>query len=254
MSGPVLHRPADTPVHRLAPEVKIVGAFSAVLGVVATPREAFWAFGLHLLVLVGVWAAARIPPGWLARRAVIEVPFVVFALVLPFVAGGARTEVLGVAVSAEGLLAGWNIVAKGTLGLLVSLTLAATTHPGELVTGLRRLRVPATVTMMAGLMVRYVEVIVREAHRMSRARVARGDDPRFLWQAGGLARGVGTLFLRSFERGERVHLAMLSRGFDVGSPATDTADGLRAAPGQWAAALVPGAVVAGVCGVALWLG
>ena len=49
---------------------------------------------------------------------------------------------------------------------------------------------------------------------MRRARLSRGHDPRFLWQVGATARGVGALFVRSYERGERVHLAMLSRGFD----------------------------------------
>ena len=61
-------------------------------------------------------------------------------------------------------------------------------------------------------MLRYVDVIAGEARRMRMARVSRGHDPRFLWQVGATARGVGALFLRSYERGERVHLAMLSRG------------------------------------------
>ena len=66
-------------------------------------------------------------------------------------------------------------------------------------------------------MLRYGEVVVGEAKRMRVARISRGDDPRFLWQAGATARSVGTLFIRSYERGERVHLAMVSRGW-TGSP------------------------------------
>ncbi len=66
---------------------------------------------------------------------------------------------------------------------------------------------------IATLMLRYVDVIVGEARRMRLARISRGHDPRFLWQAGATARGVGALFVRSYERGERVHLAMLSRGW-----------------------------------------
>ena len=53
---------------------------------------------------------------------------------------------------------------------------------------------------------------------MRLARLSRGHDPRFLWQVGATARGVGALFLRAFERGERVYLAMLSRGFDGAMP------------------------------------
>ncbi|GGP62835.1 hypothetical protein GCM10010185_39180 [Saccharothrix coeruleofusca] len=193
---------------------------------VATPREAFWAFGLYLLVLVAVWVVARVPVGWIAARSLIELPFVVLALALPFTGGGERVRVLGVAISAEGALAGWGILAKGTLGVLVSLTLAATTAPHELLLGLRRLKVPPVLVTIATLMLRYAEVVVAEARRMRIARISRGDDPRFLWQLGATARGVGSLFIRSYERGERVHLAMVSRGWTGGVPEA-SATGVR---------------------------
>ncbi|CCH33606.1 ATPase [Saccharothrix espanaensis DSM 44229] len=213
MSSGVLHRAGDSPVHRLPPQVKIVAAVVAVLCVVATPREAFWAFGGYLLAITAVWFVARIPPTWFAARAVIELPFVVLALVLPFTGHGPTTDVLGVPLSVEGALAGWNILAKGTLGVLVSLTLAATTAPQDLLLGLQRLRLPSVLVTIATLMLRYADVVVAEAKRMRVARISRGDDPRFLWQLGATARGVGSLFIRSYERGERVHLAMVSRGW-----------------------------------------
>ncbi|GHH58317.1 hypothetical protein GCM10017774_79480 [Lentzea cavernae] len=219
MSGAhdVLHHAGDSPVHRLAPHVKILVAFGAVLGVVATPRTWFPLFGVYLLVVVAVWFVARVPPLWFVKRAVIETPFVVLAFLLPIFGTDPRTDFLGLSVSVEGSLAGWNILAKGTLGVLISLTLAATTAPGELLRGLQTLRVPAPLIMIATLMLRYGEVVVGEAKRMRVARISRGDDPRFLWQAGAVARSVGTLFIRSYERGERVHLAMVSRGW-TGSP------------------------------------
>lgn len=238
-------------MHRLAPQVKIVAAFGIVGCVVATPREAFWAFGGFLLLLAGVWVVAAIPPGWIARRALIEVPFVALAVLLPFAEGGERVEVAGLSLSVAGLLAGWNIVAKGTLGVLTSLTLAATTPVRDLLLGLQRLRVPATVTTVATLMLRYVEVIVGEARRMRIARISRGHDPRLLWQAGATARGVGSLFLRSYERGERVHLAMLARGWTGTMPALTP---VVPAGRQWALGLLPVivalALVAGAWGVA----
>ena len=63
-------------------------------------------------------------------------------MLLPFVAHGPRTEVLGLALSESGLLAAWGLLAKGTLGVLASLTLAATTEPQDLLAGLERLRLP----------------------------------------------------------------------------------------------------------------
>jgi cobalt/nickel transport system permease protein len=195
-----LYLPGSSPVHRLPAEVKIVGAFLVVLCVVATPREAFAVFGGYLLLLAAVWGVARIPPGWIARRALIEAPFVVLAVLLPITGGAPHVEWFGLTLSEPGLLGAWNILVKGTLGVLTSLTLAATTPLRDLLLGLQRLHAPALVVTIATLMLRYVDVIVGEARRMRLARISRGHDPRFLWQAGATAQGVGSLFVRSYER------------------------------------------------------
>ncbi|GAB3692040.1 cobalt ECF transporter T component CbiQ [Saccharopolyspora tripterygii] len=245
-----LHLPGDTVLHRLDPQVKIAAAFLLVLCVVATPREVFWAFGGYALLLIALAVLARIPPRWLVTRLLIEVPFVVLALLLPFTAGGPSTEVAGIALSTEGLLAGFNIMVKGTLGLGTSLLLAATTAPREIVLGLQRLRAPALVITIITLMLRYAEVIVAEAGRMRVARISRGHDPRFLWQVSATARGIGSLFIRSYERGERVHLAMLSRGWSGEMPEVDPAR--RTSWKTWSMGLAAPAVAAVVLGVALW--
>ena len=112
-------------MHRLPAEVKIVAAFLGVVCVVATPREAFGVFGGYLLLLAAVWAVARIPPGWIARRALIEAPFVVLAVLLPFTGGEPTVEWLGLTLSEPGLLGAWNILVKGTLGR------AHLAHPGR---------------------------------------------------------------------------------------------------------------------------
>ncbi|GAA0536503.1 cobalt ECF transporter T component CbiQ [Saccharopolyspora subtropica] len=245
-----LHLPGNSALHRLPPEVKIVAAFLTVLCVVATPREAFWAFGGHAALLLALVAAAGIPVRWLASRLLIEVPFVVLAFLLPFTAGGPTTDVAGLALSVEGLLAGWNILAKGTLGLATSLVLAATTEPGELVVGLQRLRAPRLLITIITLMLRYAEVIVAEAARMRVARISRGHDPRFLWQVGATARGIGSLFIRSYERGERVHLAMVSRGWSGTMPELGSSP--RSSSAQWWLGMVPPCVAVVVLGVTLW--
>jgi cobalt/nickel transport system permease protein len=236
-----LHLPGESVVHRLPPQVKIVAAVLGVVCVVATPREAFPVFGGYLLLLAAVWVAARIPAGWILRRSVIEAPFVVLAVLLPFTGPDPRIELLGLSLSEPGLLGAWNILVKGTLGVLTSLTLAATTPMRDLLVGLQRLRAPALVTTIATLMLRYLDVIGAEARRMRLARLSRGHDPRFLWQAGATARGIGALFLRSYERGERVHLAMLSRGWTGAMPVLTPDTTTRA---DWVRGLAPVAVAA----------
>jgi cobalt/nickel transport system permease protein len=234
-----LHLDRDTVVHRLPPEVKIVASVAFTGAVVLTPREVFWAFGVYAALLAVAAALARVPAGWLGRRSLIEAPFVVLALALPLLGTGPRVGWLGLSLSVDGLYGGWNIVAKATLGVLASLVLAATTTMRDLIIGLDRLHCPQLITMIATFMLRYLDVLLGEARRMRVARLSRGDDPRFLWQVRGFAAGIGALFLRAFERGERVYLAMLSRGYDGRMPPAWRAAG-GAGARQWlAGALLP---------------
>jgi cobalt/nickel transport system permease protein len=201
------------PLHRLAPEAKIAAVLLFTIVVVLTPPTEFAAFGGYALLLAAVTAAARVPVGWLLKRASIELPFVLLAVALPFLGHGERVEWLGMSLSVGGLHGAWNIFAKGTLGVLASLLLAATTTMRDLILGLDRLRVPSVFTQIATFMLRYIDVLADDARRMRIARLSRGYDPRFLWQAKAFAVGIGSLFLRSYERGERVYLAMVSRGY-----------------------------------------
>jgi cobalt/nickel transport system permease protein len=72
-----------------------------------------------------------------------------------------------------------------------------------------------------GFMVRYLDVVTQEMRRMRIARESRGFDGRDVRHWPVLARSAGALFIRSYERGERVHLAMLSRGYTGTMPRTD---------------------------------
>src|SRR5687768_2846244 len=111
----VLYLDRASPVHRLAPEVKIAAMVAFTVAVVATPRERFWAFGAYAILIAVVAALARVPAGWLAPRTAIELPFVLLAFALPLLGRGEQVTWLGVQLSVEGLYGGWNIVAKGTL-------------------------------------------------------------------------------------------------------------------------------------------
>lgn len=218
--GHRLHFHGHSPLHRAPAHLKVLALLGFVLVVVATPADWFAAFGAYLAVLMGVVAVSRVPPPYLLKRMVVEVPFVVFAMLMPFVSTGPRVDVLGVTVSEPGLLAGWALLAKGSLGVLASLTLAATTEPRDLLAGLQRLRMPQQLVQIMGFMIRYLDVVTEEMRRMRVALESRGfsaRDPRH-WPV--LARSAGALFIRSYERGERVHLAMVARGYTGRLPTT----------------------------------
>ena len=228
--------------------MKLVGALAFVLGVVATPRTAIAVFAVDAVAVGVVVVLAGLPARALARRVAIETPFLVFALWMPFVARGEQVTVAGIQLSVDGLWAGWNILAKGTLGVAVAVVLSATTPVADLLAGLTRLRVPIVFTAIAGFMVRYGEVLSGELERLRIARISRGDDPRWLWQARSVATTAGALFVRSFERGERVHIAMVARGFDGTWPQGDQTSARRA---DWLAAALFATVALGGAAVAI---
>jgi cobalt/nickel transport system permease protein len=212
--GHRLHFHGHSPLHRAPAHLKVAGLVTFMLVVVATPGSWVPAFAAYAVVLAVLVAVSGVPAGYLARRMVVETPVLVFAALLPFVATGPEVEVLGLGLSEPGLVAAGALVTKATLGVLASLLLAATTEPRDLLAGLERLRVPTQLVQIMGFMVRYLDVVTDELRRMRTARESRGftaRDPRH-WPV--VARSAGALFIRSFERGERVHLAMISRGYD----------------------------------------
>ena len=216
--GHRLHFHGHSWVHRLPAHVKLVALVAFMLTVVATPREWYPVFAGYFLLLFVLVAISHVPPTYLAKRMVVEVPFVVFAALLPFVATGPQVEVLGLSLSEQGLLGAWGLLVKGTLGVLASLLLAATTEPRALLAGLERLRMPPLLVQIMGFMIRYLDVVTDELRRMHVARESRGFSARDPRQWPVIAKSAGVLFIRSYERGERVHLAMLSRGYDGRMP------------------------------------
>lgn len=218
-------------MHALSPQSKILATVGFVAVVVATPREWVAAFAGYSLLLIAALVWAQVPARRVTTGLAIELPFVVFALLLPLV-GPAPDTWLGLSV--PGLWAAWNILIKASLGVLAATLLAATTLPVDIVAGLQALRLPAAFVSILTFFIRYVDVVADQFQRMRVAQRARGLTARSpkAWPV--LASGLGALFVRSFERGERVHLALVSRGYDGRLPAPQT-------EGQsWPAALLPG--------------
>lgn len=246
--GHPLYVHGHSKVHGLAPEVKVATLVLFVVAVATTPPVAVWAFGLYALMVGAVIRVARLPLKFVATRLLVIVPFVLFALALPFIGTGPKVEILGLAVAREGLWGMWNILAKAGLGATASIVLTGTTEVPDVLKGLGRLRVPAVFVAITGFMVRYLEVIADELKRMRIAMTARGYDPRWLWQAKPIAASTGALFVRSYERGERVYDAMVARGFSGEMPSI-----VQSRPGwsEWLAGLTVAALAVAVA-VAAW--
>jgi len=236
-----LHLSGDTVVYRLAAHIKIVATFAFVVAVAVTPRQRVEVFAVDAACVVGLVVLARIPVRvWLTRCAVI-LPFMTMAILVPLVGGGEQTKVVGVSLSVDGLWAAFNIVAKAFIGASASIVLAATTPVTELLEGFTRLRVPRVLISIVAFMIRYLDLLVGQLGRMRTAMVARAHDPRWLWQAKPIASSAGALFVRSYERGERVHQAMLARGYTGVMPDIDSRP--QSGTQWWVAVVMPLPVV-----------
>jgi cobalt/nickel transport system permease protein len=195
--------------------------------VVTTPITHVWSYLGYFTLIISVILIARLPLLTVFRRSLIEIPFVLFALLMPFFGTGESYEVAGFTLYREGILAGTAIVAKGTLGVLGAITLSSTSTAREILRGLERLHLPALMVNIASFMLRYLNVVTDEMERMRIARASRGFEARGIRDWRILSSVIATLFMRSYERGERVHLAMLSRGFTGVIPRTPEAPASR---------------------------
>lgn len=227
--------PGDSRIHRLSPEAKLVAVVAVVVVIAMTPRREMVAFALYAVGAWAIIAATKIGVLTYLKRLSVIIPFVMFALIVPFIGGGESVRVLGVSLSVDGLWATWNILAKAGLGATMSIALSATTPVAELLHGMTRLKVPRLLVAIIAFMLRYIDVLVEQLGRMRRSMVARGHDPRWLWQVKPIASSAGALFVRSYERGERVHQAMLARGYTGVMP---TVSEQQASIKEWLAVLL----------------
>jgi len=244
----------DSFVHRLDPRTKTLVVLAFVLMVMATPPTAWLSFALCAVLITGLILLARLPPLYVLKRSAVIVPFVLMiAIFLPFFEGG---EVAGsynvwlwrVSVTYDGLIVLWNVIIKSWLSALSLILLSATTPFPRLLKGLERLGVPRVMVMILSFMYRYLFVLVDEVMRMGRARESRSLGGRVVWQARTLGNMIGALFLRSYERAERVYQAMLARGFDG---EIRTLDDLRFGRTDLYFGLVCSFCLAGICLAAL---
>jgi len=211
----------DSPVHRLDPRVKLLALVGAVIVIVLTPPRAYGSFCIYALALSALLLLARVPLSFALKRVLLALPFIILVAVsIPFikegeVAGSFRRGGWEVHVTYEGLVLLWGILIKSSLSILCMAALSSTTRFDRMLKGLESLRCPPLFLMVLAFMYRYLFLLSDDLYRMLRARSARGGTGgRLIFQIRTLAGMLGFLFIRAYERAERVYLAMCSRGFD----------------------------------------
>lgn len=220
-------------IHDLDPRPKILITFLYIILVVSGPKH-----GGAWLLLYGLWPLSsllisRTPLWMILKRVLILSPFVlVLAAFNPFFEPGQTAFFLfGLEVTRTGLITSAGILIKFFLCLSALMGLVAATRFVRLLWGFSRLGLPEFFVVQISLIYRYLALLVEQVQTMLRARAARLGGKGTFRSAGSL---IGTLFLRTLVRGERVHLSMGLRGFN-GSFKRGDVQGMGASEGLFAA-------------------
>ncbi len=202
--------------HRLAPRTRVLCALLWVFAIALTPNGRWWAwatYGTALLTLILLSRIALLP---LFRRIGVELVFVSTVLLgTLFREGGEVLWQWGwLHVTTEGLVVLGSVSLKAALSLLALNFLMITTSIPALLNALTELRFPALLVAILAAMIRYVTVLTEEIQTMQRAAQSRNlmSNPRH--QRIIVGNMFGALFLRTCDRGERIHQAMLARGYE----------------------------------------
>jgi len=214
------------------PRAKILGILALIM--CATFLRDVKSLAGLMVVAISIALSASIAPVRLAR-AWLAVPLFSLAIALPAVLNvfTPGTSVLLIwrpepgahllswqlpaylAITREGLIVALRFLLRSTDCVLLALTLVATTEPARLVGGFRRLGMPKVFGMVLEVMQRYLSILLRAAEEIHLAKLSRSVESVSLrGEQSWVAAGMGILFRRAHALSEKVHLAMISRGFD----------------------------------------
>ncbi len=202
----------DTSLARLDPRAKIVTTLAFLVAVVSFGRYAVVALLPFLLYPVALASMGEVPWRWLLRKLAIAAPFAILVGIANPLLDRAPVEIAPHAAVAGGWISFASILLRFALTVTAALAVVAGTGMNALCAGLAALGTPRVFTAQLLFLWRYAFVLGGEGARMATAREARGGrGSPALAVYGSLA---GHLLLRAYERAERIHRAMLARGFD----------------------------------------
>ena len=216
---------AQSLVHRLDPRVKISVTILFILSNLLLPDGAWIGFALSWGLVLLASLSSTFGIAYTLKRSLIALPFALAAVTVLFsIPGEAVTQFrigsLHLVVTDAGLLRFSSILLRSWLSIQMAVLLVATTQFPDLLHALRHLHVPAVLVAIVSFMYRYLFVLADEAMRLLRARQARSaaaegleSGGKLSWRARVAGNMAGQLFLRSYERSDRIYNAMLARGY-----------------------------------------
>jgi cobalt/nickel transport system permease protein len=206
-------------IENLDPITKIISFLAIIICIIVTPISRLKDFGLYFLLIMAIEIFSKLIFRQVVKRVFMLLPFVfIIAIVIPFVQEGdvcwsMKIGCLRLHVTHEGIWTFLNIVIKASLSLFLLVVASLTTVFSDFLKGLEMFRVPHLLIMLMSFMYRYIYVLLEEARRLMRARSLRYYGSRYVEQFRVVGYMIGVLFIRTYERAERIYNAMAVRGF-----------------------------------------
>lgn len=204
----------ESPIHKLDVRVKIAIFIFFIFSVVTTSK--FLDYIFYFILIFSILVLSKIPLNFVFKRSLIIVPFVILiSIFIPFMKdGNVIFSLFFLKVTENGVLTFFNVLIKAWLSVVSMILLTSTTQFSNLLHGFEALKVPKIVVMLMSFVYRYLFVFEDEIMRMRRAAYSRNIKKGFFHQVEVFGNIVGSLFLKTYERGERIYVSMTSRGFD----------------------------------------
>ena len=220
-------------LHNMDGRIKIIMTLVVIIYAVSLPRldiNTIERLGIVWLYLVALLIVARLNPVYAAARIAIALPFGLGISVLqpfirqPFIKDFTVIYLLplDITITEEGLLFGSILFSKFMVCVTAVVLLSSTTQMQDMVSSARRLGLPAEITLLFSMMVRYLFVFWGMLKRIRTAQKTRCFDiwnknvPR-RWILEQIGLSISALFIRSYEQGERTYQAMLCRAYSADS-------------------------------------
>lgn len=203
----------DSAIHGLDPRAKVITTLAFIFTVVSFGKYEIAALIPFCLFPVALVALADLPVGYLMKKLLVAAPFAFFIGIFnPLFDQQVLLELGGVSISG-GWVSFGSILLRFVLTVFAALVLIATTGFTGVCSALERLGAPRAFALQLLFLYRYLFVLVEEALRMNRARTLRSFKGRGM-EMKTFGHLVGQLLLRTIDRAQRIHQAMLCRGFD----------------------------------------
>jgi cobalt/nickel transport system permease protein len=212
-------------VHRLDPRVKTIVTIVFIVSNALLPDGAWLAFAFAWAFLLAANLLSKLGLGYTFKRSFVALPFALVAITVLFSIPGNpifsfRFMMWDFTVTDAGWLRFVSILIRSWLSVQMAILLVAATRFPDLIHALEHLRVPGILTTIIAFLYRYLFVLVDEVYRLLRARESRSaaapgvrSGGGVLWRARIAGNMAGQLFLRSYERSDRIYNAMLARGY-----------------------------------------